>query len=457
MCFPISIAIDYLYLNTPFWVHMVVFIFYLVGNFLLGMQKKKSAWLFFQVFLTYLVIIIISYLLAMVCPPAFITPVLGTIYLVGLLVLIILLHLLIEWLGTSWHNCLTLLRMNKPKKSTKIPKRNYSLFPAEFLTLCWKFLRRVAFLASFCLIGAITITFLWGPWDFSWRTISAHQYGAKSLAFNPEGNLIISGGLDGKIKVWQVNGYLVDTFVGHNGMVSSLSFSSDGNLIVSGSSDQTIKLWHKDDGLMTTIAGHKEAITSVDISPNNNLIAAVSRDKTIKLWHTDGSLESSFSRGDDWFPSLVTFSPDGKLLAYDNYGTIGLLKVNDATLVNNSTEKNNNYDLRSIAFGPAGNLIASGGWDKTVKLWQIDGKLVNVFNGHNDVVESVTFNPDGKLLASGSRDKTIKLWTVGGILIDTLVGHRYYVQSVTFSPDGKLLASLDAQGFIKLWKVKEAK
>ena len=57
-------------------------------------------------------------------------------------------------------------------------------------------------------------------------------------------------------------------------------------------------------------------------------------------------------------------------------------------------------------------MIASGGDDKTIRLWNLEGHLLQTFEGHEDWVNSVVFSPDGSMIASGSDDKTIKLWTI---------------------------------------------
>jgi WD40 repeat protein len=72
--------------------------------------------------------------------------------------------------------------------------------------------------------------------------------------------------------------------------------------------------------------------------------------------------------------------------------------------------------------------------------------------GHNDYVYSVSFSPDGKILASGSWEKSIKLWSnVGDIwtCFATLSGHN----GVSFSPDGTTLASKSTDGTIKCWNI----
>ena len=75
--------------------------------------------------------------------------------------------------------------------------------------------------------------------------------------------------------------------------------------------------------------------------------------------------------------------------------------------------------------------------------------------GHNDSVSSVAFNHNGTLLASGSYDNTIKLWNLETKTeIATLEGHHGWVNSVAFYHNETLLASGSGDNKIKLWNLE---
>ena len=78
--------------------------------------------------------------------------------------------------------------------------------------------------------------------------------------------------------------------------------------------------------------------------------------------------------------------------------------------------------------------------------------ILQTLEGHSSPIWSMAFSPDGHTLASGSFDKTIKLWdTTTGTELQTLEGHSHWVNSVAFSPDGHTLASGSDDHTIKLW------
>jgi WD40 repeat protein/energy-coupling factor transporter ATP-binding protein EcfA2 len=150
----------------------------------------------------------------------------------------------------------------------------------------------------------------------------------------------------------------------------------------------------------------------------------------------------------------VVFSPDGKMLA--SGGADKTIILWDVTSHQQMVKLTGHTDsVYSIVFSPDGKMLASGSADKSIILWDVAshqqlGKLTN----HTGPVLSVAFSPDGKMLASGSADETIILWDVASRQqLGKLTGHTNPVYSVAFSLDGKILASGGADERIILWDV----
>ena len=94
--------------------------------------------------------------------------------------------------------------------------------------------------------------------------------------------------------------------------------------------------------------------------------------------------------------------------------------------------------VASVAFSPDGRLLASGSWDRTVRLWDVQtGRTLRTLTGHTHMVTSVAFSPDGRVLASGSGDGTVRLWDAAtDAEVRALRGHTDDVRRATAQRGG---------------------
>jgi WD40 repeat protein len=147
----------------------------------------------------------------------------------------------------------------------------------------------------------------------------------------------------------------------------------------------------------------------------------------------------------------VSFSPDGKYIATASGDKTARLWDVTGKLIQEF--KGHQNAVGSVNFSPDGKYIATASTDKTARLWDLTGKLIQEFKGHQDLVLSVSFSPDGKYIATASTDKTARLWDLTGKLIQEFKGHKEGISSVSFSPDGKYIATASRDNTARLWEV----
>jgi WD40 repeat protein len=110
----------------------------------------------------------------------------------------------------------------------------------------------------------------------------------------------------------------------------------------------------------------------------------------------------------------------------------------------------------AVDASPDGQLIATGGGDQTVKLWQPDGTLLHTLQHTVSSVYALRFTPDSQHLVTSSVDGNIYLWSREGKLLKTFQGHNAAIWAIAVSPDGQRIASASEDSTIRLWSILPA-
>ncbi|MFM8252288.1 MAG: WD40 repeat domain-containing protein [Planctomycetota bacterium] len=205
----------------------------------------------------------------------------------------------------------------------------------------------------------------------------------------------------------------------------------------------------------------KRAVHALAISPDGNLLA-VARHGEVELQSVANGQTVRRLPGPRGSVNSVTFSHDGKLLAAAGgepnlFGEVRIWKVESDYPVL-QTLRGHRDSLQAVKISPNGKWLASGGYDQTIKLWDLEtGQELRTLLGHNGAVFDLSFRADSRILASASGDRTIKLWDVAtGQRLDTLNQSLMELYCVAFSPDGRRLAAGGVDNRIRIWTISDS-
>ncbi len=302
-------------------------------------------------------------------------------------------------------------------------------------------------------------------WRYLWKlsrsdelaTLGSHDNAVSAVEFSPAGDLLASGGYDGKVKFWDWRNRLSAGELDLGSPVISLAFSPDGRWLAVSSKDRNCRLW--DVATRQEIAEFDvradDIYAAVAFSPRSDVIAIAASDSTIQIFNVLTRAKVATLYGHKSPVRTLLFSHDATKL-YSAGGDDLTIRVWDlATQREVALLKGDTHWISSLALSPDESLLASGGGEGTIRVWDLQrhAELIQLTN-HASLVWDVQFSPDGRLLATCGADQRIRLWdTATWKQVRVLQGHLNEVWCLAFSPDGKILASGSKDETVKLWSV----
>lgn len=280
-----------------------------------------------------------------------------------------------------------------------------------------------------------------------------------ALALSPDGATLASGGTDRDITLWSVrDGKRIRSLEGHTGNIAGpngLAFSPDGSLLASASFDNTARIWDLMKGeTLRTLEGHNDQVEAVNFSPGGERLATASNDKQVILWDAATGHSLRHFRGHQNIVFGVTFSADGtQLLSASRDNTLRLWDV--ASGVTRRIYQGHTAGLLSVA--RHGNTLYTAANDPAVRRWSLATPDQWVWETGKAAL-SAAIAPDGRMVAVGLESGALRLYGVprGQVLGGDDHAHTGPVSRIAFSADGTQLATCSDDHTAKLWLAEGA-
>ena len=266
-------------------------------------------------------------------------------------------------------------------------------------------------------------------WDIEIEKIQEILIRNKSVdafAYSPSGNILAIGstrnfGEDGVIyKVWDISDTGEDSIAEFTSMeLGRHTFAITDDRIAFGGKDGKVFLWYpKERTEPKSLIGHTKHIWSLAFSPDGKRLLSGSSDKTVRIWNVEAGEEMCMlSQDNSETINALVFSPDGSMIAGGMFGAIHFWCGKKLIPLHIIPHREDGERPYALTFSPCGRYLASGTWwqkgmeKMAICLWKVEtGEKITTFWGHTSDIQTLSFSPDGRLLASGGFDGTILLW-----------------------------------------------
>jgi WD40 repeat protein len=353
----------------------------------------------------------------------------------------------------------------------------------------------------------------------------------------PDGRFILMGGSHQLIVQDAQTLQPLRKWSGHSGAINAVTMSPDGQFVVSAGMDGTLKVWdavrvlppvrpeaeespsrtgEAPGHVLSGMNAHAEKVRAIVLTPDARQVFSLT--EQVNVWDSlDGQCVKTYegARSLSW----AALTPDGTRLVL-GADHLCVLNAEDGQIIFDLTAQ---FSFLAAAMSPDGRYTSTGGGDHEVWLFDIqrgkrewvsprtssphlsiievtpdgrhiiaaggpitscgfihvgsggvpddkssldrqmtvldahNGKILHTLSGHTDRIMALAISPDGSRVVTGSRDFTLKIWDAQRWQnLQTLRGHLGQITKVFFSQDGKFFASGSADS-IRLWRADDGR
>ena len=259
---------------------------------------------------------------------------------------------------------------------------------------------------------------------------------------------------EGRVRVWDLKtAAVVRTIRGPDGPVDRPLFAPDGRVLVR--ADRAALLWDVGAEEPVRAFDHGAEISSAQFSPDGaRLLTLSDAAHTVRLWDAaTGHLLFTLA-GDNARHLRAMFDRDGYRIAI--WSPDGVIRIHDARSGKQLAAIGKPKEgLASCAFSPDTELLAAGMRDGRIVIWNVGGRPVTTWNGHEGVVTALEWSPDGSRVVSSAIDGTSRLWNAHTGAVIAAFRHGGGPVYGSLSADGQRVATRGFDAGVQLWSARD--
>jgi WD40 repeat protein len=293
------------------------------------------------------------------------------------------------------------------------------------------------------------------------------------LIHDGEKSWIVTSSSDGMVKILDPEGLQEQqSFVAHQDVIRRIDESPDGKMVATAGLDGIVKVWEIETGeLLLEINAHEtqpsgffRGVLDVDFSPDSKLLVTGGVDGETNVWDINtGELLKNLVNQDEWV-LRTAFHPSESWVATSYDSSIKIWDAVSGELLQELVHENweiGNQGMWGLDFSPDGSQLITGRSDGAVEIWQLptrgwqpeeDGaRLVHDVRTEADFILSTRFHPDGEQYAISTLNGLIELRDSATKELLLSIQQSGAVALINFSPDGKRMYAIGLDGSVQVY------